>query len=402
MKIIMAGQNYRITGGSDRVLLDEIDLLNENGHHAIPFAAAHPDNLKSPWNEYFPETADFNNPSIKDVGRYIYNPAAAKSIRKLIEDFKPDIVHCHIYYGKLTASIIAPVKTGKVPLVQTLHEYKALCPVYTLVSNGSICEKCSGFRFYNAALQKCNRGSLSRSVVSTVESYVSHALGSIRLFDHFIAVSDFLKNKAVEMGIPENKITTVHNYTDASQYVPNYEAGNYFVYFGRIEDIKGIWLLVAAFTKLHNLRIVMVGTGNAFQALVEHVERNQLKNIEILGFKTKTELGAIIKGCIATIAPSIWFETFGLTITESFSYGKPVIASRIGGITEVVRHEVDGLLVEPGNEDQLTAAIEYMASHRQQASAMGQAGRHNVETKFSRSGHYQKLLSVYETVKAQV
>jgi glycosyltransferase involved in cell wall biosynthesis len=402
MKIILAGQNYHVTGGSDRVLIDEIDLLNSKGHMAIPFAAANENNLKTEWSDFFPnDCADLKKPRLKDVFQYIYSGESRRSVSRLLDNFKPDVFHCHIYYGKLTSSILSEVKDRGIPLVQTLHEYKTVCPVYTLTSNGSLCESCSGFKFYNATLNRCNQDSLVRSAVSTVESYVSLYFGSVSKFDHFISVSDFLRDKVISMGVPENKVTTIHNFTDASDFSPSFVRGEYFVYFGRIERLKGVWELVKSFEKLSDLTLVVVGHGGELSALKEYCATNNLTNINFVGFKAKADLGVIMESAIATIAPSIWYETFGLTLTESFAYGKPVIASNIGGMSEVVEHGQDGLLVQPGCIEELTTAIRYLADNRSVAVEMGRQGRINLERKFNRELHYEKLVGLYENLNTK-
>ncbi|MED5610871.1 glycosyltransferase family 4 protein [Pseudomonas sp. JH-2] len=392
----MAGQNYHITGGSDRVLLDEISLLNSMGHYAIPFAASNPKNLPSEFEAFFPSDVNLKNPSIKDVARYIYNPQARRELSKLLHHFNPDLVHCHIYYGKLSASIISEIKRRQIPLIQTLHEYKSVCPTYTLTKDDIPCERCSGFRFYNATLNRCNKNSLVRSAISTLESYTSLALGSISKFDHFISVSDFLREKVISMGVPEEKVTTIYNFTETENITPNYTQGNYFLYFGRVEKIKGIYTLISAFEMTPNLNLIVAGNGAELSSAMNYCKKKSLNNIKFLGFLPKEKINSLLNNCIATIVPSMWYETFGLTITESFAYGKPVIASKIGGIPEVVSDGEDALLVSPGDVEGLITAIIKLDSDRNSAVEMGRLGRENLERKFNKQAHYQKLIDLYK------
>lgn len=396
MKIIMAGQNYHITGGSDRVLFDELSLLNSNGHDAIPFAASSELNISNEFDSFFPKDVNLKNPKYLDVLRYIYNPQAKSKISKLLDNFNPDIVHCHIYYGKLSSSIISEIKQRGIPLVQTLHEYKSVCPTYTLTANDSPCERCKGFRFYNATLARCNKGSLARSLISTVESYVSLALGAVSKFDHFISVSDFLRDKVISMGIPPEKVTTVHNFTETEGIRPNYNKGSYFLYFGRVEKLKGIWTMIHAFERARDFNLIVVGNGSELPEIKAYCSNKNIKNIQLLGFLPKEKVNELIKNSIATIVPSMWYETFGLTITESFALGKPVIASRIGGIPEVVTEGEDSLLVTPGDVDELVSAVYEMATNKESAIEMGRLGRANLEKKFNKQIHYQKLIELYQ------
>ena len=399
MKILFAGQNYRITGGSDRVFIDEMTLLEKFGHEVAPFCAKHPDNFRTEWASYFPEASSFENPGIKDAVNYVYSSDAKRKITKILDKFSPDIAHCHIYYGKLTSSILGEIKRRGIPLVQTLHEYKIVCPVYTIQSNGVTCNECAGFKFYNVIKNRCNRGSIVRSTLSCFESYMSKMLGSIDSFGHFIAVSNFLRQTVIDMGVPEDKITTIHNYTDASLFVPNYTAGDYFLFFGRLEKNKGIWPMIEAFRRMPQVQLVIVGSGSEEVSMRSYIHQTNIKNIKMLGFMTGDTLSEIIRGALCVVVPSICHETFGLTITEAFAYGKPVIASRIGGIPEVISPGQDGLLVEPGDVGDLVDAVDYMTNNIPRSVEMGRAGRNNVERKFNCKIHYEKLMQVYAKCK---
>jgi glycosyltransferase involved in cell wall biosynthesis len=397
--VLNVSQNYHLRGGSDRVFLALAELLEKQGHQVIPFTAAHPRNQPTAWDSYFPVAADFEQPGLVDLVRFIYSRAASTAIRRLLHEHNPDIAHLHIYYGKLTGSVLAPLKRAGIPIVQTLHEYKLICPVYTLVSNGQICEACEGHHFWRAIPRKCNRNSLVRTLLSVTESYVSMRLGAVGKIDHFIAVSDFVRDKMVQYGVPAQKITTVHNFLDSSTIVPNYKPGEYFLYFGRLERIKGIFTLLEAAAPLKQAQLLIVGDGKARREVAELIERRNLKHIRMLGFKQGNELSQLIQGSLCTIVPSEWYETFGLTVLESFAHARPVIASRIGGIPEIVTHGTDGFLVSPGNPEALREKMEWIATHhRTKAMEMGLAGRRKVETQFDPETHYQQLMEVYRQV----
>lgn len=400
MNVLMCGQNYHITGGSDRVFFDEIQLLEEQGHVVAPFCADSPKNLPTEWAKFFPRCASFDRPGPMDVFRYVYSQSARDMVSKVVELFKPDVAHLHIYYGKLTASILKPLRSAGVPVVQTLHEYKVVCPTYTLTANGEFCDACSGFKFINSTVKRCNRGSLARSVVSTIESYVSLHLGAVEYIDRFIAVSDFLKEQVVRMGVPESKVVTIHNFVDVNQYPLASGVGDYFLYYGRLERNKGVWPLLNAFAKLKQFRLVVVGEGAEGAAMRQYCQSHPVlsRTVTFMGFKSKVELIPIIHQALCTIVPSIWNETFGLTVAESLACGKPVIASRIGGIPEVVENGEDSILVPPGDVDSLIEAVELIGAKPSLAVEMGMKGRTNISIKFSRERHYDSLHSVYRGV----
>jgi glycosyltransferase involved in cell wall biosynthesis len=395
LTILNVGQNYHIAGGSDRYQFALTDLLQKRGHEVIPFAARSEKNLPTGWGRYFPAGADFNRPMPADLLRYIYSPQARKAASLLLEDNHVDLAHLHIYYGKLTSSILAPLRQKGVPIVQTLHEYKTVCPVYTLVSRGKICEACRGSRYWHAVLRRCNRGSIARSALSAAESCVSRALGSVDKIDHFIAVSGFVRKKVIQLGLPPERVTTVHNFMDVSGIKPDSRPGSYFLYFGRIEEIKGVFTLIEAASALKKTDLLIAGNGGALGRLRELIRDRGLSHVKLLGFRQGAELHNLIRGAICTITPSEWYETFGLTLLESFAHGRPVIASRIGGMEEIVTDGEDGFLFSPGDAGGLRDRLAWMDEHRQTAVEMGERGRRKVETKFNEEVHYKQLLDVY-------
>ena len=396
--VLNAGQNYYITGGSDRYQFALTELLAHHNHQVIPFASQNPKNKETPWSKYFPEAVNFDRPGVADIIKFIYSRQAAKSMQRLCKEQQIDLAHLHIYYGQLTSSILTPLKQAGIPIVQTLHEYKIVCPVYSLMSNNEICQACNGSAFWKATAKRCNRGSIARSLVSTVESYTSLLLGAVSKIDHFITVSDFQRTKLIELGIPANKLTTVHNFIDLTDIEASQEIGEYFLYFGRLETYKGIFTLIEAASTLEDTPLLIVGDGTERERVEKIIEQRNLKHIKLLGFKQKQELQQLIKGSICTITPSEWYETFGLTLIESFAHGKPVIITSIGGMTEVVTDGIDGYQVKPGNSVELKEKMQWMSKNRKQALEMGLLGRAKVEQKFNAELHYQKLMNVYRKV----
>ncbi len=405
MKVLQVSQNLFIKGGSDRMFMDTCALLEAHGHTVIPFVAQHPDNPESPWSDYFPDAADFDKPSLRDLTRYIYSRPAALAIRRLIREHKPDVAHLHIYYGKLTASILPVLKAEGVPVVHTMHEYRQISPNYTLTHNDRIDEDCCGMSAWRAAVRRFNRGSLSRSALATFEWYFSRLVGSQSKIDSFIAISDFQKRKMAEHGVPESKITRVYNFVNpgnepdrvgsvASQDKP------YLLYFGRIERIKGVFTLARAAAGLPDTHFKIVGDGVAQEELADYVRDQKITNVELLVFTRGDQLKQLIHNSLATVLPAQWYEPFGLTVLESFAQNRPVIASRIGALTELIDDGTDGLLFEPGNESDLRDKIQQLIDDPARADAMGQAGRTKLVEQFDPETHYQNLMRVYEQAGA--
>ncbi|MBT8421960.1 MAG: glycosyltransferase, partial [Gammaproteobacteria bacterium] len=347
---------------------------------------------------YFPRTANSENPTPADAFRFIYSRSAHRNISQLLSEQQPDIAHLHIYYGKLTASILPPLTDSGVPVVQTLHEYKLLCPVYTCVRDERICEDCGGKQFWKATAHRCNRGSLVRSLASSIESYTSNLLGNRDRIDHFIGVSHFMTEKMRSIGIPEDKLSTVHNFVDTSRHEAARAEGDYLLYFGRLEATKGLFTLLEALRETPGLRCIIAGSGPALDSLRATAERYGLTNVEFPGFISGEKLHDLVRGSICTILPSEWYENCPMSVLESLALGRPVIGARIGGIPELINDGIDGLLVEPGNAAQLAAALCELGENPAAAARMGAAGREKVQREFSPDVHYAKIQAVYDRV----
>ena len=396
LTVLNISQNHFIRGGSDRYFFTMAELLQKHGHNVIPFTAANAKNEPSEWDQYFPRAADFEKPGPIDLLRFIYSRDAAKSIQRLLKNTNVDIAHFHIYYGKLTASILGGLKKAGIPLIQTLHEYKITCPVYSHLSNDEICEACAGKHFWRALPKRCNRNSLARTALSVAESYVSRSLGSVDKFDHFISVSHFLRKKMIQYGMPEDKISTVHNFTDVSDITPNFSTGDYVLYFGRVHRSKGIMTLIEAATPLKQVPLYIVGDGEAMPEVKQIIEQNGCEHIHLLGFKRGEELQELILNSICTVLPSEWYENCPMSVLESYAYGKPVIGADIGGIPELIVDGVDGFLVPSGEHEPLRDRLLWMSEHKTEAAEMGKAGRRKMETEFNADIHYQKIMDVYK------
>ena len=396
LTVLNISQNHFIRGGSDRYFFTMAELLQKHGHNVIPFTAANPKNEPSEWEQYFPRAADFEKPGPIDLLRFIYSRDAAKSIQRLLKNTNVDIAHFHIYYGKLTASILGGLKKAGIPLIQTLHEYKITCPVYSHLSNDEICEACAGKHFWRALPKRCNRNALARTALSVAESYVSRSLGSVDKFDHFISVSHFLRKKMIQYGMPEDKISTVHNFTDVSDITPNFSEGDYVLYFGRVHRSKGILTLIEAAAPLKQVPLYIVGDGEAMPEVKQIIEQNGYEHIHLLGFKRGEELQELILNSICTVLPSEWYENCPMSVLESYAYGKPVIGADIGGIPELIVDGVDGFLVPSGEHEPLRDRLLWMSEHKTEAAEMGKAGRRKMETEFNADIHYQKIMDVYK------
>lgn len=396
MKILNVGHNYFVAGGSDRVFMETQKLLQYYGHEVVPFCAKSDKNVPSNFSNYFPSSIDTGNFFQLNSLSYFYNFDAYAKLNSLLDTHDVDIAHFHIYYGKLTTSILKVLKFRKIPIIQTLHEYKLVCPVYTMQRNGSICDECVQSSRLKCITNKCKDNSLIKSIILTLESYVSRVFGDISKIDLFLSVSNFHRNIMISAGVPEDKIKVLHNFVNVDNYIPNYKYDEYFLYFGRIEELKGVRTLVEAF-KINKKKLIIVGEGAFACDLIKLI--NGFENIVYAGFKSGDELDGIIANSKCVLVPSEWYENCPMNVLEAKALGKAVIASNIGGIPELIRDGVDGYLFSPGDISDLVSKVDEIES---KFLDFGRKARLDVEERFSQDTHYKKLMNIYNDVIANV
>lgn len=398
MKILNVSPYNFVKGGSDAYFLAQNKLLRKYGVDVAEFCVQNQRNEPSLLDYTYPRGVNLDRPRVTDVLRFIYSIDAKAAIRSAIQEFRPDLVHLHIYYGNFTTSILDVIgKEFGIPVVQTVHDYKLVCPVYSLTRSGRICEKCRVGSFGHALVHRCNRKSILRSAVSVVESYVSYWGGNIDKIDIFIAVSSFQAERLVALGVPEKKIRVLHNFMDAERFevrigVP---AKKRFLYFGRIEESKGVFDILKAAGALPDYEFLFAGAGSAYDKLRSTAESAGLRNVKVLGFVGGAALHDLVRSCTATILVPFVYENCPMSVLESFALGVPVIGSNMGGIPELVTDGEDGLITAPGELEELVHALRMLGEDDVLAQRYGTAGRHKVETVFSGDVHYTGLSGIY-------
>ena len=359
MRILLINRNHFLAGGADRVYLNTGKLLEKYGHDVAYFSTVNDENLYSKQSSYFVEKIQTRGGSayskIFNVKKYLYNKDVSINLEKLIFDFKPDVAHLHLFYGVLSASVLSVLNKNKVPVVITIHDYRLLCPVNTLLDkNGQICEKCKKSRFYNCVLNRCSQDNFFQSTVVATEAYMrKYFFDPIVHIDHFIFVSHFSRNKHIMFDKRfKEKSTQLYNFTNGVTNITIHK-GDYLFYYGRLSREKGILNLINA-VKQTNSKLIIAGDGPQKKEILTEI--NGISNILYVGFKTGSELNELILKCSFVVVPSEWYENNPMTIVESFQFGKPVIGSNIGGIPELI-NTTTGFVFESANQNSLCNAI---------------------------------------------
>lgn len=404
MRILQINKHHFVKGGADRVYFNTGNLLEKNGHEVIYFSTSHPGNLECSNSELFVPFVENRErgfiSNLFNTFNYLYNKEVLRNLDRLIEIYHPDVAHLHLIYGEMSGSVLKSLKLHKTPVVQSIHDYRLLCPANAFIdSDYLICERCRNKAFYQCATRRCKGKNLFYSSVLSLEAYFrKYCIDPVDYIDHFIFVSKFSLEKHIEYDKRfSGKSTQLYNFTDiySGEIEPNKD--NYLLFYGRLSREKGLELLLETAESLKvNLKIA--GSGPLEETVLRFAARN--KNIEFLGYKSGRDLDSLIKGSSFVVVPSEWYENNPMTIIESYSYGIPVIGSRLGGIPEILIDNNTGFLFEPRNAADLASVIKkaLQLDPRQYDELSANALRF-AEQNFSSANHYMKLMEVYSGVK---
>ncbi len=401
MKVLLVNKFFYRKGGDAVIFFNTGTLLEKNGHVPIYFAMEHERNLPSPFAPFFMSNVDLNatgniKHQLRTAGRLLYSFEAKRKIARLIEMEKPDIAHIHNIYHQISPSIIDTLKKNGIPTVMTLHDYKLTCPAYILLLNGHVCEGCSNGKYYNVFLNRCIKGSRTKSALNMLEMYLHHKILHIyEKINILISPSKFLMQKTREMGI-SSEIVHLPNFLDASGYNPAYNREEKsIVYFGRLFKEKGVPTLIDAVKGL-DIKLKIIGEGPQQQMLKNKVSTEKVTNVDFLGYLQGEELQNNIKKSMFAIIPSEWYENNPRSVIEAFALGKPVVGSRIGGIPELVKDWETGLTFEAGNSEDLSQKICILLKNQNKIEEMGKKARALVEEEFNAENHYHGLMAIYK------
>ncbi|MUG96764.1 glycosyltransferase [Scytonema sp. UIC 10036] len=390
MKVLLLHNRYQLAGGEDGVVQTEKSLLEAYGHQICLVEVTNKD-ITNHWSKV---TAGISA---------IYSHSAKQRVSKEIEHFRPDVVHVHNFFPLLSPSIYDACLENQLPVVQTLHNYRLVCPKAMPFRQGKICEDCIGELIpWQSIMYGCYRNSrLQSSVVAAMTTW--HRLRGTwqEKVDAYIVFTQFQKEKMLLAGLPSEKIHIKPNFVLTPKNSPqNERRNNYLLFVGRLSEEKGISLLIDTYLK-NNLSVPLkiVGDGPLRQELQDKLENTSAeKAIEFLGFQDKATVLSLMKKAQLLVFPSIWYEGFPLTIAEAFACGLPVLVPKLGGMAEIVEDGVTGIHFEAGNFTDLTAKIQWAITHPQITDTMGKNAYWVYETKYTPEANYQQLIEIYQQV----
>ena len=400
MSTLLSINNYHYRrGGADAVYLEHDALFRKAGWNTVCFAMTHPKNRDSEFKEYFVDEIEFGrayslSTKAAMAAKIIYSGEAKRKLAGLIDSYQPDIAHVHCVYHHISPSVLPVLRKRGIPVVLTAHDLKILCPAYTMLSRGSICERCSKGAVWNAVLRRCIKDSVPLSALIALESGIHRLLGIYRRnVDKLVAPSRFYQQKFHQNGWPDEQLAYVPNYVRIDEFSPSFAPGNYFVYIGRLSYEKGIATLCNAASEA-GVNLVVVGDGPLREVLTRQTA--SFGKIRFTGYQSGEALRNWIRNARAVVLPSEWYENAPISVLEAYASGKPVIGARIGGIPELIEEGETGWLFGSGQAAELRDVLSHVDSlSAERISAAGKAAREVAERRHSPERYLNSMEDLY-------
>lgn len=385
MKVLLVHNKYQQPGGEDEVFADEANLLKSYGHQVLRYSV-HNDRV-----------VDMNPLAL--AGATLYNPSSHRELRSLVRQERPQIVHFHNTFPLVSPAGYYAVKAEGVPVVQTLHNYRLLCPNALFFRDGHVCEDCQGkFVPWPGVLHACYRGNRMASGAVAAMLTTHRMLRTwTQKVDIYVSLTEFAREKFVEGGVPAEKIMVKPNfvYPDPGS---GEGGGGYALFVGRLSPEKGIGTLLAAWQRLgEGIPLKIVGDGPLADLVARTAER--LPQVEWMGRRPLEEVYELMGKASIVVFPSEWYETFGRVAIEAFAKGAVVIAANIGAIAELVDHGRTGLHFRPGDPVDLAAQVEWVSAHPMDSASMRREARAEFEAKYTAERNYEMLMEIYEAAR---
>lgn len=388
MKVLLVHNSYQLPGGEDVVYQRERELLAGHGDEVVEY-------LRS--NKEIEEYSAWQRIALGP--RTVWSSKSRREFADFLLRTKPDLVHVHNTFMVISPSIYSACAEQQVPVVQTLHNYRLLCPAGNFYRDGKPCHDCAA-HLGHSVLHGCYRG--SRASTAAVASMIAwhRASGTYsKLVDRYIALTEFSRSNFVAAGFDPGKITVKPNfvYKDPGEHS---DEGSYALFVGRIEEEKGVRTLLAAWRQLPTpIPLRLAGTG----PLVEELKAAaaSMPHIQYLGQLPSSRVMDEMKGARFLVFPSQLYENFPLTLAEAYACGVPVIASELGAMKELVKPDHTGWLFRPGDANDLAAKVWYAWAHCEHLRRLGRQARQEYEDKYTAERNYRLLQDIYNTVLAR-
>ncbi len=397
LRIVIASKFLDARGGDTTCVHLLREWLDARGHAVFPFGTRA--GLPPAAGNGFPDLDLFPDSLPADGGAArraaaLYRPQAAARLGLLLQRRSPDLVHLHNIHYQLTGSVIAAARARHLPVVWTLHDVNLFCPNVSGSRAGKPCLECHVGRFHSCVRLNC-RGSLAASAAAAAEAYLLRGLGLWGQVTRFIAPSRFTRLLLELSGVEEERIALLEPGVDVQTFAHEPTGGDGLLYAGRLAPEKGVDVLLRALARVPQARLTIAGDGPERAALEALAERLAPGRVRFAGFLPRRELALALSRADALVLPSVCLEVAPFALLEAAAAGRPVVASRVGGVPEWVEEEATGLLTPAGEEEPLASALAEILAQRARAGRMGAEARERARVRFDPQRHCDSLERVY-------
>jgi glycosyltransferase involved in cell wall biosynthesis len=390
MKILLVHNTYQYRGGEDVVFEQEKGLLKAAGHEVLEYQR-HNSEIKS-----YSTTR-----RVSLLARTVWADDTYREFGALLRQIQPEIVHIHNTFPLISPSVYWACRNQRVPVVQTLHNYRLFCPGANFFRAGKTCEDCIGGSFWHGVQHGCYRDSRMETAPVALMLSLHHARKTWhRMVDRYIVLTEFARSRFVKAGLPAEKITVKGNCVDPDPGVRTGE-GSYALCVGRVSQEKGTPTLLRAWKQLpRTCALRVIGDGPARLELEREAAAHGLSNVSFLGMQPRDKVIEAMKGARFVVFPSELYENLPLTIIEAFACGVPVLASHLGAMQEIIEEGRTGMFFPPGDAAQLARAAANAWDRPEYMRLLGEQARKEYERKYTATANYLQLLRIYRDVVA--
>ncbi len=379
-RVLLVHNAYQHRGGEDSVVEAELALLRGKGHQVECYFRDNHELLAGGRARAAMDT--------------LWSARTSADMKSLFAAFKPDLIHVHNSFPLISPSLYWAAAKAGIPVVQTLHNFRLLCPQAMFMREGRVCEDCLGQLPWRGALHRCYRGSFAQT--ATLVAMLALHRG-LRTYDQqvtrYIALNNFCRDKFIEGGLPAARVMVKPNFVDLPAGPESAREGGLFV--GRLSPEKGLELLTTALDSLPDTRITVVGSGPLEARVAAH------RGLLATGALPFAAIVERMRGARFLVLPSVWYENFPRTLVEAYACGLPVIASRLGALAELVEDGVTGLLFEAGSASDLASKLRWAQDNPQRMGQMGVAARAHYEAHYTAQRNYHTLMQIYAAAMAE-
>ena len=379
-RVLVVHNAYQHAGGEDSVVADETALLVRKGHEVIEMRRDNRDVAAMSRMRLAAET--------------LWSPRTHRETLDLLRRHRPAVVHVHNTLPLVSPSLYWACAEAGVPVVQTLHNFRLACPQAMFLREGRVCESCIGQTPWPALRHGCYRDSRAQTAVVVGMLALHRGLGTYRdKIARYIALNEFCRAKFVQAGLPAERVVIKPNFADIERGDEK-QGRSGFLFVGRLAPEKGVGVLAQAWAECPGLALRVAGTG----ACAEQIE--SAAGVTMLGVLPPVSVQREMRGALALVLPSLWYENFPRTLVEAYGAGLPVIASRLGAMAELIEPGITGLLFEPGDARELGELLRWAAEHPERMAEMGANARARFDALYTPDINYARLVEIYRAAIA--